>query len=63
MDKIEFNQRFLLELNRYGQTLNYLETGPQYHPLLRQVLLWEIKQNIKQDGWPIAMKRWGKFIA
>jgi len=61
--KMEFNLRFLAELTRYGRDLKHQGTGSGgKHPLLRRVLLQQVKQDIAIDGWQAALIRWSRFI-
>jgi len=63
MTKGEFNQRFLLELNRYYRKLKHLGTGTSYnHPLFRWTLLDNVKADIEFFGFDQAKQKWAAFI-
>jgi len=63
LSDLDFNRRFLLELDRYNPKLKHLATGSnRRHPLLRLVLLRACKEDIKADGLQAAQERWQHFI-
>lgn len=62
MDLRMFNHRFLMELNRYRRDLKHLGTGSEEHPLLRSVLLSNVKIDLTTDGFDATLERWHRFI-